>query len=332
MSTTRRLFYAALIAAVAAPVPALAIDVQREDVQAFIDDMVERHDYDRERLEDALREAESQGRILEAIARPAERTLEWAEYRRIFLTDERIEAGAGFWREHRDTLERISRDTGVPPEILVGIVGVETYFGRITGNYRVLDALVTLAFDYPPRQSFFRRELEEYLLLVREQGMDVAQPTGSYAGAMGAPQFMPSSYRAYAADASGDDYPDIWSNWADVLGSVANYFVEHDWQPGGEVVTRASLAKNWNGSTPRNSLRTEETVGSLSRSGVMFATDLDTDARSSLLKLEGEAGAEYWVAFHNFFVITRYNRSVMYALAVHQLGREIALEVGREAA
>ncbi len=314
------------------PATAMALDTDRPDVREFIDEMVAEHAYEREALVSALREAESQGRILEAIARPAERTLSWAEYRNIFLTGERIRAGAEFWQEHRETLERISADTGVPPEILVGIIGVETYFGRITGNYRVLDALATLAFDYPPRSRFFRRELAQFLLLVREEGMDVAAATGSYAGAMGAPQFMPSSYRAYAVDSNEDGRRDIWNNWTDVIGSVANYFVEHGWRPGEEVVSRATLAAGWTGETPRNSLKTEETIGSLSASGVMFATDLGGDERGSLLKYDGADGDEYWVGFHNFFVITRYNRSVMYALAVHQLGQEIALEVKRDPA
>ena len=201
---------------------AWAIDTDRPDVRDFVEAMVADHAYDRDALERALREAESQGSILEAISKPAERTLSWAEYRDIFLTEKRIRAGAEFWREHEQTLSRISGETGVPPEILVGIIGVETFFGRITGNYRVLDALATLAFDYPPRQKFFRRELAQFLLLVREENMDVAAATGSYAGAMGAPQFMPSSFRAYAVDASADGRRDIWTNWEDVIGSVAN--------------------------------------------------------------------------------------------------------------
>lgn len=307
-----------------------AIDVTRPDVNEFIDEMVSQHDYDRDVLIAALREAKSRQTILDAISRPAERTLNWAEYRKIFLTSKRIDAGVKFWQEHSDTLQAISTDTGVPCDILVGIIGVETYFGRITGNYRVLDALSTLAFDYPPRSKFFRRELSEYLLLVREEGLDAAVPTGSYAGAMGAPQFMPSSFRAYAVDASTDGRRDIWDNWTDVIGSVANYFIAHKWRPDEEVIARADLASDWTGRTPKNSLKPEETVKSLSRSGVMFATDLQPDARASLIKLEGAEGPEYWVGFHNFFVITRYNRSVMYALAVHQLGEEIALAVQRE--
>ena len=211
----------------------------------------------------------------------------------------------------------------------MGIIGVETYFGRRTGNYRVLDALATLAFGYPPRSKFFRNELEQFLLLVREEEMEAIDATGSYAGAMGRPQFMPSSYRAYAVDSSADGKRDIWTNWADVIGSVANYFVRHGWRSNDQVVAQASLSNQWRGDPPENTLKPQETVTSLSHQGVLFATDLAGDQQSQLLTLIGDDGEEHWVGFHNFFVITRYNRSVMYALAVHQLGQEIAIEVNR---
>ncbi len=306
-----------------------AIDVGDPEVRDFIDSMVSEHAYDRDTLENVLQQATSQETILEAIARPAERTKEWHEYRDIFLTDARVKAGAAFWREHSEALDRISEETGVAVEILVGIIGVETYFGRRTGNYRVLDALVTLAFEYPPRSKFFRNELEQFLLLVREEEMEAIDATGSYAGAMGRPQFMPSSYRAYAVDSSADGKRDIWTNWADVIGSVANYFVRHGWRSNNQVVAQASLSNQWRGDPPENTLKPQETVTSLSHQGVLFATDLAGDQQSQLLTLIGDDGEEHWVGFHNFFVITRYNRSVMYALAVHQLGQEIAIEVDR---
>jgi membrane-bound lytic murein transglycosylase B len=309
--------------------PVYAIDTDRPEVQAFIDRMVDEHSYDRSRLVSILAEAESKESILEAISRPAEGTMEWGQYRNIFLTSERIAAGAAFWRENDAELSRISENTGVSREILVGIIGVETYFGRITGNFRVLDALTTLAFDYPPRSKFFASELEQFLLLVREEGMDASDATGSYAGAMGRPQFMPSSYRAYAVDSTDDGKRDIWSNWSDVIGSIANYFVRHGWAAGKPVVAAATLGAQWSGEPPENQLKADETVTSLSHQGVLFSTELAGDAKGQLITLQGDDGAEYWVGFHNFFVITRYNRSVMYALAVHQLGQEIALEVKR---
>ncbi len=309
--------------------PAQAIDVGDPEVRNFIDSMVSEHAYDRGTLEYVLQQATTQESILEAIARPAERTKEWHEYRDIFLTDARVRAGAEFWREHSEALERISTETGVDVEILVGIIGVETYFGRRTGSYRVLDALATLAFAYPPRSKFFRNELEQFLLLVREEEMEAIDATGSYAGAMGRPQFMPSSFRAYAVDSSADGKRDIWTNWADVIGSVANYFVRHGWRSNNQVVAQASLSNQWRGDPPENTLKPQETVTSLSHQGVFFATDLAGDQQSQLLTLIGDDGEEHWVGFHNFFVITRYNRSVMYALAVHQLGQEIAIEVDR---
>jgi peptidoglycan lytic transglycosylase B len=328
--TRRSLAGLAVLVAFAAP--AYAVDVDRPDVEAFISTMVDKYDYDRERLRDILSQAEIKPAIIELISKPAEKTLSWAEYRRIFMTRERVDAGAAFWIENRESLESVSAGTGVPVAILVGIIGVETYFGRITGGHRVLDALATLTFAYPPRARFFRGELEQFLLLVREEDMPATAAIGSYAGAMGRPQFMPSSFRAYAVDSTGDGKRDIWNDWTDVAGSVANYFVKHGWQPGGEIATRATLGHGWQGPAPvpENILNPADTVQSLSDKGVMFATDLAGDRAGQLLALDGPDGAEYWVAFHNFFVITRYNRSVMYALAVHQLGQEIALEVSRE--
>jgi peptidoglycan lytic transglycosylase B len=319
-------FSAAAIAAEDQPL--VNVDIEQAEVASFIDEMVSQHDFDRDQLQSVLRAAVVRQSILDAIARPAEKTLTWAEYRKIFITPERIQAGAEFWRENCEILARISASSGVPEEILVGIIGVETYFGRITGGYRVLDALATLAFNYPPRSKFFRKELKQYLLLVRDEGMQATDATGSYAGAMGRPQFMPSSYRAYAVDSTGDGKRDIWNNWADAAGSIANYFNAHGWRTGEEVTTQATLGGSWTGPVPKpeNTLKAADTVTSLSHKGVMFATDLPDDSKGQLLSYEGNGGIEYWVGFHNFFVITRYNRSVMYALAVHQLGQEVALE------
>ena len=302
------------------------LDVTRADVVQFIDEMVAEHDFDREALANTLGQAKVKQSIIEKISKPAEKKLSWADYRKIFITRERVKAGTDFWLENREMLERIHRESGVPVEMIVGIIGVETYYGRITGRDRVIDALVTLAFDYPPRQKFFRNELVQFLILTREEEIDATTPLGSYAGAMGRPQFMPSSFRAYAIDATGDGKRDIWNDWADVAGSVANYFVEHGWRPGEEVTSLATLGHDWSGSIPepKNILTPKDTIGGLSRKGVMFGTDLDAESKGELLTYEGEDGIEHWVGFHNFFVITKYNRSVMYALAAYQLGQEIA--------
>ena len=309
------------------------LDVTRADVAEFIDEMVAEHDFDRDTLAATLGEAKVKQSIIRKISTPAEKKLSWGEYRKIFITRERIRAGTDFWLENREMLERIHRETGVPVEMIVGIIGVETYYGRITGKDRVLDALVTLAFDYPPRAPFFRNELVQFLILAREEELDATVPVGSYAGAMGRPQFMPSSFRAYAVDATGDGKRDIWNNWADVAGSVANYFVAHGWRPGEEVTAQATLSHSWSGAIPKpkNTLTPSETVTSLSRKGVMFGTELNGDSKGELLTYEGANGVEHWVGFHNFFVITKYNRSVMYALAAYQLGQEISSRVEKHA-
>ena len=309
--------------------PALSHDIERDNIKIFIENMVEKHGFDEKELSSILAQAESKESILNAISRPAERTLTWNQYRDIFIKDERIVAGVQFWKEHTETLNLISEETGVSIEILVGIIGVETYYGRITGGYRVIDALSTLAFDYPKRSPFFTRELEEYLLIAKEEKMDPFDATGSYAGAMGSPQFMPSSYRAYAVDSDNDGKRDIWNNWSDVIGSVANYFIEHGWQRGNEVIVPANYDESSSKIEIKNGLKATETVSSLSFQGVSFTTNMDGNHPAELLKLEQENASNYWVGMHNFFVITKYNHSIMYGLAVHQLGQAIASEFKR---
>ena len=308
---------------------ALSHDIERDNIKIFIENMVEKHGFDEKELSSILAQAESKESILNAISRPAERTLTWNQYRDIFIKDERIVAGVQFWKEHTETLNLISEETGVSIEILVGIIGVETYYGRITGGYRVIDALSTLAFDYPKRSPFFTRELEEYLLIAKEEKMDPFDATGSYAGAMGSPQFMPSSYRAYAVDSDNDGKRDIWNNWSDVIGSVANYFIEHGWQRGNEVIVPANYDESSNKIEIKNGLKATETVASLSYQGVSFTTKMNGNHPAELLKLEQENASNYWVGMHNFFVITKYNHSIMYGLAVHQLGQAIASEFKR---
>ena len=304
-------------------------DIERDNIKIFIENMVEKHGFDKKELSSILAQAESKESILNAISRPAERTLTWNQYRDIFIKDERIAAGVNFWKEHTETLNLISEETGVSIEILVGIIGVETYYGRITGGYRVIDALSTLAFDYPKRSPFFTRELEEYLLIAKEEKMDPFDATGSYAGAMGSPQFMPSSYRAYAVDSDNDGKRDIWNNWSDVIGSVANYFIEHGWQRGDEVIVPANYDESGGKIEIKNGLKATETVASLKYQGVSFTTNMGGNHPAELLKLEQENASNYWVGMHNFFVITKYNHSIMYGLAVHQLGQEIASEFKR---
>jgi membrane-bound lytic murein transglycosylase B len=322
------LFSLAVIAAghlVSRPAHARPLDFEREDVRAFIERVHAEQGVDPETVRSILALARIQPPIIEAISRPAERVRPWHEYRNIFMTEERIAAGVKFWQEHREQIDRVSAETGVPPEILVGIIGVETFYGRIIGRYRVLDALATLAFEYPPRSPFFTRELEQFLLLVREQGLEIETPVGSYAGAMGMPQFIPSSYRAYAVDGDGDGRIDLWNSMDDILASVANYFKAHGWRPGEPVVAPAVAGDQDPASLAQQGLSANITVGELWRAGVGLAgpAPRHPDAAAGLFVLEHADGPRYWAGFHNFYVITRYNRSLMYALAVHQLGEAI---------
>jgi membrane-bound lytic murein transglycosylase B len=311
------------MAALATAPAAVALDTSRADVQAYVNELVKEHGLDADYVLALLDGAETQQSILDAMARPAERTKPWRDYRAIFITPERIEAGVAFWREHEARLQRVAAKTGVPAEMLCGIVGVETYFGRRAGKFRLLDSLATLAFDYPPRSKFFRSELTQLFLLARDDGVAIDTAVGSYAGAMGAPQFIPSSYRHYAVDGDGDGRRDLFANWDDVLASVANYFVEHDWQPGQPVVTRATASKPVDQLPAGNKLAADATVAALQGRGIRFSTDLAGSAPAGLVVLDGDDGTEYWVGFRNFYVITRYNRSTMYALAVYQLGQAI---------
>lgn len=291
---------------------------------AFIDKMVAQHKFERAEVAALIDGAEINQTILDTMSRPAERVVPWYEYRKIFLTEQRIAAGVQFWNEHEAIVASMAERYGVDAEMIVAIVGIETFFGTRMGRYRVLDALATLAFAYPPRAKFFASELEAFLLLSREAHFDIQTALGSYAGAMGAGQFIPSSYRAYAVDADSDGKVDLWTNWEDALGSVANYFKEHGWRTGQPVVDQATRAESFAGPEPRNSLDLTETVGSLTRIGYVFPTEQSADAPAAPYALEAEGGgSEYWIGYHNFRVITRYNRSPKYALAAYQLAQAI---------
>ncbi len=297
---------------------------ERADVQAFAREISERNGLDLADVRAALGRAESQKSIIEAMTRPAE-AKPWHRYRPIFLTEKRIADGAVFWREHAERLERLERQYGVPAEILVAIVGVETGYGRNVGKYNVIDALATLAFDYPPRAAFFRKELEQLFLLSRDERVSVNGVKGSYAGAMGMPQFMPSSYREYAVDGDGDGRRDLWVNADDVLASVANYFARHGWQPGGEVAWPVELADPaaLDGLMNRGrDLAARTTVGELRKHGVRLPAGGD-ELAAMLIPLQDEEGEAYWVGLPNFYVITRYNHSALYAMAVWQLAQAV---------
>jgi membrane-bound lytic murein transglycosylase B len=286
---------------------------------AFIDRMVAKHGFDRDAIAATLTDVAIDASVLEAISRPAERVVPWYEYRSIFLNPERIAAGVAFWRANEAAIEATTQRYAVQPELLLAIIGVESLFGQRMGKYRVLDALGTLAFAYPPRSAFFASELETFLLLTRDDPKMLGA-LGSYAGAMGAGQFIPSSYRAYAVDANGDGRRDLWADWEDILASVANYLEVHGWRAGEAVAAEAVKNDSWSGPEPGQRVGLNATVGSLSEAGFLFATDLPVASEAMVFALERDSSSsEYWVGFHNFDVITRYNRSVKYALAAHQL-------------
>ena len=302
-------------------------DLERPEIQAFLNDVAKRNDISRAQLVKLLNTAQPQPKIVELISKPAERVVPWWEYRERFLTEDRIAMGVEFWNEHREHLERIATERGVAPEYIVAIIGVETKFGRIMGRYRVLDALATLAFDYPPRSEFFRKELEEFVLLTREESLKPLDALGSYAGAMGGSQFMPSSYRKFAVDADGDGKRDLWTNWDDVIASTANYFREHGWETGGPVLSEVDLDPEPTFTIDTRNLKLNETVESLNALGVHTKTPMPADTPAMILSAEQKDGPAYRVGFRNFEVITRYNRSVKYAMTVNDLAEAIAQRV-----
>ena len=324
MEATRTLRAPLLALALAmAAMPASPLDLEREDVRAFSEEMQKKHQFDADWLDGILADAAIQPKIIERMTRPAEAVMPWHKYRDHFLTDERIKAGVAFWTEHRDAIAAIEESTGVAAHVIVGIIGAETFFGRITGRDRVVDALSTLGFDYPPRSKFFRSELEQFLLLAREEGLDVKAVQGSYAGAMGRAQFMPSSYRAYAVDGDGDDKRDLWGSWDDVLASIANYLDKHGWREGEPVVAPASLWFPKSEALVAGKLSPDTTVKALRDRGLAFETTQADKAPALFIRVDGDTGPELRAGFHNFGVITRYNRSVLYALVVNDLGRQI---------
>lgn len=302
----------------AAPGLATAYENQAQ-VDAFVAEMNREHGFAAESLNQLFAGAERKQAILDAISRPAERVKPWKEYRPIFITQARIDQGVAFWNQHAETLARAEREYGVPAEVIVAIIGVETFFGRNTGNWRVIDALATLGFDYPPRADFFRKELREFLILTREQQVDPLSLKGSYAGAMGLPQFMPSSFRAYAVDFDGDGRIDIWNNPVDAIGSVASYFQRHGWVAGDPVVSRARIEGTRFADGLTQGLEPVKSVGDLRQLGWTPLDTVEDNYAVTAFRLEGEQGDEFWMGLPNFYVITRYNRSVMYAMAVHQL-------------
>lgn len=298
---------------------------QRPEVQSFMRELSMRHHFSMPSLQKLFATVTIQEKILAAMERPAE-AKPWHAYRKLLVTEARVDNGVGFWSANAEWLERAEIRYGVPARMIVAIIGVETSYGQNTGRYRVVDALSTLAFAYPRRAAFFRKELEQYLILCREEGIDPAVPNGSYAGAMGLPQFMPSSFRTYAVDLDGDGKRDIWQSPADAIGSVAKYFMANGWEHGGPVVAAAHLGQGNHELVPRasGSMKPDESLQMLAAKGITPLNPPLRVTKAHLFSLEEDSGLSWWLSLHNFYVITRYNHSPLYAMAAWELGEQIA--------
>lgn len=277
-------------------------------------------------IEAILNSATYKEDIIAKISKPAEGTMTWGRYRKIFITDARIDAGVAFWEEHKASLAKVSAETGVPEHIILGIIGVETYFGKLKGSYKVLDALYTLGFGYPARSKFFKSELEAYLVLAKEEKLDIDSVKGSYAGAMGYSQFMPSSYRAYAKSFEENGTRDLINSPEDAIASVANYLKVHRWKKGEPIASKATMTRKITG-LRKQSLKPKNKVIDYTKIGFKPADKLEPSLAATMIILENEDGEEHWFGMDNFYVITRYNHSPLYAMAVYQLGEAIKAKI-----
>lgn len=316
----RRLAAALLALGIAAPAVAVPI-AEHPPLRALIDDLVGKEGFERGPLERLLAGATFQQSIIDAITRPAEK-MPWYRYRPIFMTEQRIAGGVEFWHAHAELLARAEREHGVPASVITAIIGVETRYGAVTGRYRAVDALTTLAVAGLPRSAFFGGELRHLLLLGREERLDLNTLSGSYAGALGLPQFIPSSYRAYAVDFDADGRRDLLGSPADAIGSVANYLARHGWQRGEPISAAASVAPGGT-SLAQGDLKPTLTLAELGQRGVGVPPGAAPALKAKLIRLEAEQGDEYHLGFQNFYAITRYNHSPLYAMAVTQLAAAI---------
>jgi len=296
---------------------------ETEQVSQFVNKMVKTYQFDEDELKQLFQAVDIKPNIIKTMTRPAEGTMSWYQYRKIFLGDKRIRAGVTFWKDNESTFSAVQEKYGVPAEIITAIIGVETLYGKQTGGHRIIDALSTLAFAYPKRSKFFTKELEHFLILCREQKMNPLHPTGSYAGAMGIPQFMPSSYRAYSADFEADEKSDIWNNPADAIASVANYFMIHNWKKGEGVAFLVKTEGEKYKTALSKGLKPDMKWADLQAMGVSAEQSIPADAEVKLLAFQQEKSEELWVGLNNFYAITRYNHSPLYAMAVYQLSQQI---------
>lgn len=299
------------------------------ELNQFINSMVNEHGFDKKQLQQLFKQVKKKNNILKIMQRPGE-AKPWYEYRKIFLTPDRIKQGAIFWRKHANILARAEQQYGVPAEIIVAIIGVETFYGKQFGKFRIIDSLYTLGMYYPKRADFFRKELGEFLLLTREEQVNPLQPKGSYAGAVGYGQFMPSSYRNYAVDFDRDGERNLWNDVEDSIGSVANYLrnysVSFGWQPNDIVIEATKVRPSAVDSLLALEFKPQFTVRQLKQKGLQFASNKYDNHLGLLIDLKTEQGTLYWVGFNNFYMLTRYNKSNRYAMAVYQLAQAIKAE------
>ena len=301
----------------------LGNEARQVTTEKLMDDLVIEHGFDEQYINSIFTKVNYLPNLIDSISKPAEKTKTWPEYRAIFITPARIASGAIFATKHQALLNKASKETGVPVAILLGILGVETSFGRILGRYKVIDSLYTLTVGYPPRSAFFRQQLINLFYLVREQNIAIEDVKGSYAGAMGAPQFIPSSYRTFAVDGDGDGLIDLFDNWNDIIMSVANYLKVNGWHNQEDILAKASLVDSLMQEYASKGLKPKFTIAELKKAGVNFNTSLNEQSPAQIIKLEGDNVTETYIGFHNFYVITTYNRNVMYALSVILLGQSI---------
>ena len=302
---------------------ALENETRQEITEKLMDELVIEHGFDEQYIKSIFGKVNYLPKLIDSISKPAEKTKTWPEYRAIFITPARIAAGVVFATKHQTLLNRASKETGVPISVLVGILGVETSFGRIMGRYKVIDSLYTLTVGYPPRSAFFRQQLINLFYLVREENIAIETVRGSYAGAMGAPQFIPSSYRNFAIDGDGDGLIDLFENWDDIVMSVANYLKVNGWQSQQDILAVTTSSDSSKKKYGSKGLKPVFTVAELKKNGLNFNTNLHEESPAQIIELEGKNITETYIGFHNFFVITTYNRNVMYALSVILLGQKI---------
>ena len=301
----------------------LGNETKQATTEKLMDELVIEHGFDEQYINSIFAKVNYLPNLIDSISKPAEKTKTWPEYRAIFITPARIAAGVIFATKHQALLNKASKETGVPVAILLGILGVETSFGRILGRYKVIDSLYTLTVGYPPRSAFFRQQLINLFYLVREQNIAIETVKGSYAGAMGAPQFIPSSYRTFAVDGDGDGLIDLFDNWNDIIMSVANYLKVNGWHNQEDILAKTNFVDSLIKEYASKGLKPKFTIAELKKAGVNFNTTLHEESPAQIIELEGDNLTETYIGFHNFYVITTYNRNVMYALSVILLGQKI---------